>query len=129
MTSDATFDVHMVSTALLSTAGAPSTMPRLGSIWVSGTVFENTAQGKRPVAGVSVQLVDAGPAEDESDPRLSSNTLTDAAGRYLVCPPIPGTGTDTYAMIRLRRDGYRFAIRSAFLGWDYDGVDFELVRN
>jgi hypothetical protein len=127
--SDRIFDVHLVSAALLSTAGPPSMLPRLESIWVSGTVFENTPQGVRPIAGASVRLVDAGPAEDASDPRFSSNTLTDAAGRYLVCPPIPGTGTDTYGAVRVDREGYQPASRLAFLGWDYDGIDIALVRN
>ena len=128
--SETTFDVYMVSGGLLSTAGPPLTMPPPeGGIWVSGTVFETTPQGIRPVAGASVHLADVGPAEDASDPRFSSNTLTDAAGRYLLCPPIPGTGTDTYAPILVQRDGYQPARRSAFLGWDYDGFDIELVRN
>ena len=33
------------------------------------------------------------------------------------------------AGIRVDRDGYQPASRSAFLGWDYDGVDIQLVRN
>jgi hypothetical protein len=100
VTSDTTFDVHMVSAALLSTAGPPSMLPWLGSIWVSGTVFENTPQGIPPIAGASVHLVDAGPAEDASDPRFSSNTLTDAAGRTSYVRPFPEpepTRTPRYA--------------------------------
>jgi hypothetical protein len=123
ITSDRTIDVHVVSAAVVSTAGAPSTVPRLGSIWVSGTVMERTPNGMRPISGASVNLA----GNDENDPRLGSNTLTDAMGRYLLCPAIPGTGTDTYAMIRVQRDGYQPALRAAFLGWDYDGIDVELV--
>lgn len=126
ITSDTHLDVHVVSAELLATAGAPSTMPRLESIWVSGTAFERTPQGIRPIAGAAVHLADVGPLEDASDPRFSSNTLTDAAGRYLLCPPIPGTGTDTYAMVSVQREGYQPAGRAAFLGWDYDGFDIEL---
>jgi hypothetical protein len=74
-------------------------------------------------SGASVNLA----GNDKNDPRLGSNTLTDAMGRYLLCPAIPGTGTDTYAMIRVQRDGYQPALRAAFLGWDYDGIDVELV--
>ena len=129
ITSDTNLDVHVVSAELLATAGAPATMPRLEGVWVSGTVFEMTPQGIRPIAGASVHLADVGPFEDASDPHFSSNTLTDAAGRYLLCPPIPGTGGDTYAPILVQRDGYQPARRSAFLGWDYDGFDIELVRN
>jgi hypothetical protein len=126
ITSDTHLNVHVVSAELLATAGAPSAMPRGESIWVSGTVFERTPQGIRPIAGAAVHLADVGPLEDANDPRFSSNTLTDAAGRYLLCPPIPGTGTDTYAMVSVQREGYQSAGRAAFLGWDYDGVDIEL---
>jgi hypothetical protein len=101
-------------------------MPRGESIWVSGTVFERTPQGIRPIAGAAVHLADVGPLEDANDPRFSSNTLTDAAGRYLLCPPIPGTGTDTYAMVSVQREGYQPSGRAALLGWDYDGFDIEL---
>jgi len=122
--SDRVFDVHVVSATLLSTSGAPADTPQLGSIWVSGLVFESTPQGRQPIAGATVNL-----AGDGSDPRVGSTTLTDAAGRYLVCPPLPSTGTDTYASVRVSREGYRPATRSAFLGWDYTGVDVELSRN
>jgi hypothetical protein len=87
-------------------------------------VFESTPQGTRPIAGASVSL-----GGDDVDPRLGSTTLTDAAGRYVVCPALPGTGTDTYGLVRARREGYRPANRSAFLGWDYTGIDIELTRN
>ncbi len=126
ITSDVDLDVHVVSAGLLATAGAPSTMPRPEGIWVSGRVFERTPQGTRPVAGAAVHLADVGPLEDANDPRFSSNTLTDAAGRYLLCPPIPGTGTDTYAPVNVQREGYQPTGRAAFLGWDYDGFDIEL---
>lgn len=121
---DATFDVHIESAMLLSTTGAMESVPRLGSIWVSGMVFEKTPQGARPIGGASVNL-----GGDDADLRLGSTTLTDAAGRYLVCPPLPGTGTDSFGAVRVRREGYRPASRSAFLGWDYTGIDIELVRN
>jgi hypothetical protein len=122
--SNRVFDVHVVSATLLSTSGAPATVPRLGSIWVSGIVFERTPQGTRPIAGATVTL-----AAEGSDPRSGSTTLTDSAGRYLVCPPIPSTGTDQYASLHSSREGYRSAIGSAFLGWDYTGVDIELTPN
>jgi hypothetical protein len=122
--SDRAFNVHVVSATLLSTAGAPTDTPTIGSIWVSGVVFETTPQGKRPIAGASVNL-----GGDGSDPRMGSTTLTDAAGRYLVCPPLPSTGTDTYSPVRVTREGYRPASRSAFLGWDSSDVDVELIRN
>jgi hypothetical protein len=122
--SDRVFDVHIVSATLLSATGAPAEMPRVGAIWVSGVVFERTPQGRQPIAGATVAL-----EGDSSDSRIGSTTLTDAAGRYLVCPPLPSTGTDTYGSLRVSRQGYRPASGSAFLGWDYTGVDIELSRN
>ena len=124
VTSDRSFDVHVVSGMLLSTAGMPASVPMLGSIWVSGGVFESTTAGHRPIAGALVKL-----GGDDADPRIGSTTLTDAAGRYLVCPPVPNTGTDQYGNIRVSRVGYQSASRRAFLGWDYVGVDIELIRN
>jgi hypothetical protein len=121
--SDRVFDVHVVSAALLSTAGAPAGMPRLGSIWVSGVVFERTPQGTQPIAGAMVNL-----DGDGADPRIGSTTLTDAAGRYLACPSIPSHGSDTYASVLVTREDYRPASRSALLGWDHTGVDIELSR-
>jgi hypothetical protein len=117
-------DVHVVSATLLSTAGAPVDMHPNGSIWVSGVVFEHTPQGRQPIAGATVNLWG-----DDSDTRIGSTTLTDAAGRYLVCPPIPSTGTDQIAPLRVSREGYRPASGSAYLGWDYTGVDIQLSRN
>jgi hypothetical protein len=124
VSSDRVFDVHVVSATLLSTTGAPADMPQLGSIWVSGVVFERTPEGTQPMAGATVNL-----EGDGSDPRIGSTTLTDVAGRYLVCPPIPSTGTDQYGSLRVSREGYRPASRSVFLGWDYSGVYIELSRN
>jgi hypothetical protein len=118
------FDLNVVSATLLSTVGAPGDLPRLGGIWVSGVVFERTPQGRQPIAGATVNLGGNG-----SDPRTGSTTLTDAAGRYLVCPPLPSTGTDTYGSLRVSREGYRPAVGSPFLGWDYTGFDIELSRN
>jgi hypothetical protein len=121
--SDRIFDVHVVSAALLSAAGAPADMPYSGGIWVSGVVFERTPQGRPPIAGATVTL-----EGHASDPRIGSTTLTDAAGRYHLCPPIPSTGTDTCGSVLASREGYRPASRSAFLGWDYTGIDIELSR-
>jgi hypothetical protein len=122
--SNSTFDVNVVSASLLSTAGMPPSFPRSGSIWVSGIVFENTSQRSRPLAGATVNL-----DGDDADPRFGSTTLSDAEGRYLVCPPLPGTGSDTFATVRARKSGYRPGSRSAFLGWDYAAVDIELIRD
>lgn len=70
---NATFDVHVVSTTLLSGAGAPASMPKT-ALWISGVVFERTSEGVRPIAGATVDL-----ANDDPERRVISTTLTDAA--------------------------------------------------
>ena len=117
------FDVHVVSATRLLDAGTPTDFP-FASIWVSGVVYERTDQGRKTIAGATVTLGES----DATDPRLGSTTLSDATGYYRVCPQIPSTGTDTYGTIRVSREGYETAISRAFLGWDYEGVDIELVR-
>lgn len=120
---NATFDVHVVSTTLLSGAGAPASMPKT-DLWISGVVFERTSEGVRPIAGATVDL-----ANDDSERRVISTTLTDAAGRYLLCTAPPGTGSDQTMWVLVRREAYRPGSRSVFGGWDYDGADVELIRN
>jgi hypothetical protein len=120
---NATFDVHVVSTTLLSSEGAPASMPRT-AIWISGVVFERTSEGVRPIARATVDL-----AGDDSDRSVFSTTLTDAAGGYLLCTAPPGVGTDQIMWVRVRREAYRPGSRSVFGGWDYSGADVELIRD
>ena len=124
---DRPVDVHVVSGTLLSTTGMPASVPLLGPIWVSGKVFESTPQGPLPIAGALVNM-------GNSDVDLfgvwrGSTTLTDAAGRYLLCPNLPGHGTDTQISIRVRLNGYQPASRPALLGWEYTNIDIELNRD
>jgi hypothetical protein len=118
---DATFDVHIVSAALLSAAGAPPSLPTT-TIYVSGTVYEVTTDGSRPVAGASVELGQS--ANDVS----YSTTLTSASGRYLVCTTPPGVGTDQYMRLGVSKDGYVPGSLQVFGGWDYTGADVQLIR-
>ncbi len=120
---DSTFDVHVVSEAVLSSVGAPAELPRLEGVAVSGVVFENTPQGLQPIAGASVTL-----NGDGQDARIGSTTLTNAQGYYFVCPEIPGTGGDTDGSLHVRRVGYRPATARPTLYWHYLGFDVELVR-
>jgi hypothetical protein len=109
--------------AILTTTGAPPNLPRLGVIWVEGAVFERTDAEVRPVAGASVTL------PGDADPRTESMTLTNADGRYLVCPAFPGTGSDVVTWVDVRKTGYRPASSKPFtLAWDYWIDDVELVR-
>jgi hypothetical protein len=116
-----TFDVHVVSKAVLSTTGVPDSYP-ITSIFVSGTIFEAMADGPRPVAGASVALGD--------EPALSySTTLSDTLGRYVLCTAPPGVGTDQLMPLRVTKDGYFPSGRYVLGGWDERAVSMELLRN
>jgi hypothetical protein len=117
---DATFDVHVVATALLSSAGAPESFPVTG-LWVSGVVFETTSEGKQPVAGASVELAEA------ENGVVFSSTVTNALGHYLVCTAPPGVGTDQVAWIGVRKDRYLPSGRPVTPGFDWS-ANVELVR-
>jgi hypothetical protein len=119
---DQSFTVNVVSRSTLVSTGTPGSMP-LTNIWFSGRVFETLPSGRHPVAGATVHL-----AGDDSDRWVYSSTLSDAAGRYLVCSAPPGVGTDQTAWIRVSGDGYQSASREVFGGWDYGDIDIELVR-
>jgi hypothetical protein len=118
---DANFDVHIVSTALLSAAGAPPSLPTT-NIYVSGTVYEVTTDGTQPVAGASVELGQS--ANDVS----YSTTLTNASGSYLVCTTPPGVGTDVYIHLGVSKDGYVPGSLQVMGGWDYAGANVRLIR-
>jgi hypothetical protein len=118
--SNASFDVHVVSTTLLSTSGAPPSMP-LSFLSIGGTVFERVPDGTRPVAGATVDL-----AGDDTDRFVFSTTLTDARGGYLICTAPPGVGTDQIHWVRAQKDGYRPASRTGFPG--YDTINLEIAR-
>lgn len=117
---NATFDVHVVSAALLSTTGAPASLPT-SSIYVSGIVYEATSAGMQPVAGAFVEL-------GQSTDLTYSTTLTNASGKYLVCTTPPGVGTDQYIHLGVSKDGYVPGDLKAFLGWDYEGANVQLIR-
>jgi hypothetical protein len=120
ITGDASFDVHVVSTALLSTSGVPASIQR-SFLRVEGTVIERVSDGVLPVAGATVDL-----ADDDSDRWVFSTTLTDARGRYMACEAPPGTGSDQVLWVRVQKDGYRPASREGFPG--YDTINLEIVR-
>jgi hypothetical protein len=122
ITGDASFDVHVVSTALLSTSGVPASIER-SILRVEGTVIERVSDGVLPVAGATVDL-----ADDDSDRWVFSTTLTDARGRYLACEAPPGTGTDQVLWVRVQKDGYRPASREGFPGVDFPPINLEIVR-
>jgi len=92
----------------------------------SGVGFEMTSEGRRPIAGATVDL-EADVAD--SDRSVYATTLTDSAGQYLVCTAPPGVGTDQFMRVQVQREGYRPGGRSVYGGWDYTGADVELVRD
>lgn len=122
---NATFDVHVVSTTLLSTAGAPASMPK-SIISFSGVVFETTSEGPRPIAGATVDLQGDSARSDAG--AGYATTLTDSNGQYLVCTAPPGVGTDQLMWVQVQREAYRPGGRSVFGGWGYS-ADVELVRD
>ena len=114
---DKSLDVHVASISTLAGAGTTIPLP-VGTIWTSGLVLEKTSTGLRRVSGAVVEL-----GEGDSPP----TTRTSVSGYYLLCPLIPGTGTDVQAVVRARKEGYAPASRPITLGWDYGDIDIELV--
>ena len=75
-------DVYMVRNELLSTTGVPSSMP-VHQPTLTGVVFERTEQGSRPIAGATV-IADVGGGDGYAVVPIAT-TMSDAAGRYLLC--------------------------------------------
>ena len=74
---DATVDLELIPRSLVS--ASPETVHnRPGFRSISGVVYKNTSDGRRPVAGV---LVDYEPVMDSP----AALTVTDTNGRYLLC--------------------------------------------
>jgi hypothetical protein len=95
------FDVDVVSAAVLSTSGLPASY-HTSALYISGTVTEATAEGPRPVSGAVVAL---------GDPATVSyaTTLSDNSGRYLVCTTPHGVGTDQLIQLTVAKSGYSTA--------------------
>jgi hypothetical protein len=115
-----TFDVDIVSKAVLSTTGVPDSYPKT-ALSLSGTIVEMTSDGPRPVAGALVALGD-------DFPGAYSTTLSDTLGRFVLCTATPGRGSDQLMSLRVAKDGYYLSSRLVFALWD-DGVSVELLRN
>jgi hypothetical protein len=94
---DTSFDVELVSVR------NPQPPRSVRPLIVSGTVFETTANGRSPVAGVKIF------AEKILD-FVAAETLTDAEGRYLLC----GLPAGSWSVWTLK-DGYQ-------MGGDVDSV-------
>ncbi len=113
-------DVHVVSGAILSTAGTPPSYPTQSQsggyrALISGRVVERTAGGLEPVPAATV-------AVGGNDEQYA--TLSDANGRYLLC----SVGNPEVAVVvSARKAGYLTASEQnlPWFGWD---LDFELRR-
>lgn len=106
-------DVHVVEdVALLGANLPPALRPQVPAF--PGRVYERTAQGQMPVAGVEVELgIDF----------AFASTLTDDDGRYMFCNATGGP-------VRASKPGYQTVIFTKVDPFDrLVGVDIELVRN
>ena len=124
LNSNSILNLEVVSDATLASTGIPQSLPTNFPLTISGTVSETVPAGGGPVGGVALELFYGLPAS-ESDRALAS-TLSDAAGRYLVCVPPPG-GTDQMFSIRARKNGYQPATQLVQVGAG-ERLDFELRR-
>jgi hypothetical protein len=95
----ATLDLRLVSRALVSADPASVPAPAQGFRHVSGIVYENTADGKRPVPGAPV---DFEPFEDFP----AAITYSDAQGRYLLCGLPDGAAAKLSASMTTARVAY-----------------------
>jgi hypothetical protein len=93
---DTVVDVYVVADATLSANGVPASMP-VSQPTLQGTVFERTAGDVRPVQGVKV----TGDFSAGLGWAPNATTVTDAAGRYLLC----GLGGDIGLELMVQRPG------------------------
>ncbi len=96
---DATLDLRIVSKAALS--ADPSSVPpqAAGYRIISGVIYENSSDGRRPVPGA---FVDFEPFEDFP----AAITFSDAQGRYLLCGIPDGSPAELGASLTTSRVAY-----------------------
>ena len=77
-------DVHVALAAVLSSVGAPASMPFEPAYSVFGTITTRTGDAVRPVDGAVVELFMGGrPAEGDAD--SYADTFTNREGRFRLC--------------------------------------------
>lgn len=90
---DSVLDLYVVSDARVRQTGLPASMPITPPVLI-GFVFERTVSGVKPVVGARVTVDFSGGLGWAP----SATTLTDAAGRYLLCGVAnAGFGVDVVA--------------------------------
>jgi len=112
---DMTADVHLVRKANLSASGSADLASAPGTRVVSGVIFETTDAGRQPVAGA---LVAFAPVVDT----IAADTVSDAAGRYLLCGLPEGRTVEIGACLQ-PCDGLSFGFAAP---GQSVGVDIEL---
>ena len=96
---DTMIDLRVVSKALVSADPASVSPPAAGYRNISGVVYENSSDGRRPLAGA---FVDFEPFEDFP----AALTLTDPQGRYLLCGIPEGRSAELGASVNVNRIAY-----------------------
>jgi hypothetical protein len=108
------------------------------AVTLDGIVSETSPDGVRPVTGATVELFigDSKPTAAGSNPAPARLSVTNDAGRYLLCFPqeaLDGSGVtpsgQTFEVLA-RKDGYLSASKSFQYGyskWDYGGMSVNLV--
>jgi hypothetical protein len=94
-----TIDLRLVPKALLSADRSSVPAPAPGFRHVTGVVYENSAEGRRPLAGA---FVDFEPMEDFP----AAITYTDAQGRFLLCALPDGISAHLGASLNTDRVAY-----------------------
>ena len=87
-------DVYLVSNQTLSSTGIPAAMPIVEPT-LSGLIFERTADGIQPIAGASIVLDFTGGMGWAP----SATTVSDPAGRYLLCNVVDSTSLGLNALV------------------------------
>ena len=114
---DLVLDLHVVSTAVLSTTGIPGSYPTaspVSSLQARGRVVGPAG----PVAGAAVELF--------YSPFPMSSTLTDRNGAFLLCTPGRG-GSEEELELRISKEGYQSAQRTLLFGLTGNDIYVELV--
>ena len=94
-----TIDLRLVPKAVVSAERSSVPAPAPGFRHVTGVVYENSTEGRRPVAGA---FVDFEPMEDFP----AAITYTDAQGRFLLCGLPDGISAPLGASLNTERVAY-----------------------
>jgi hypothetical protein len=92
-------DIYLVSNDLLAASGMPASFSIVPPV-LEGLVFEETPEGRQPIAGASVVLDFTGGMGWAP----SARTTTNAEGRYVLCNVVDATGLGFAALVG--RTGY-----------------------